>query len=297
MISFRHCVVRRAGTARDVVTSPQRHGRLRGSSRPKISYLHFFAEIAAAIKSYSSFTIIKLILKYIIMSPAQTRSAKKRSSASGQEAPAKARKVENGAPGTKDTPPKPEILETGILDYFIRARVGIEDPKNVDDIARGYLVLRPLRQDTDLTKRPLPDSLTSRLLAMPKKHLPQSSSDRFMAFVDEPGLSYSELASGFLASREYETKTMGERHVPSATPVGEGVYAITASGSESHLVYISTLPESKGEFQQSLGLQERGSFIICTKNPKFKSPPYAKLPEAPEYPKRSVVLAACKSSF
>ncbi|KAK8142570.1 hypothetical protein G3M48_008551 [Beauveria asiatica] len=178
----------------------------------------------------------------------------------------------------------PEIVEMGILYYFIRGRVEIDEPKSLDDIARGYLIMRPLPKDTDLTERPLPDGLTVRLLALPKKRLPQSVRDRFMAFVDGTDISYSNLTSSFLSPREYETKTAGMRHVPNATPVGEGVYAIIQSENETHLAYISTLPENKSELQQQLGFHERGSFLISTKNPKFGGPAYARLPTPPEYP-------------
>ncbi|KAM3522856.1 hypothetical protein MY4038_008437 [Beauveria bassiana] len=179
----------------------------------------------------------------------------------------------------------PEVVETGILNYFIRGRVEIEEPKTLDEIARGYLVMRPLPDDIDLSQRPLPESLTARLLALPKKQLPQSTSDRFMAFVDETGMSYSDLTEGFLAPREYATKTKGVRHVPSATPVGEGVYAILRGQNETHFAYIATLPEEKQDFQSELGFRNRGSFIISSKNPKFSGPAYARLPSPPEYPK------------
>lgn len=180
----------------------------------------------------------------------------------------------------------PMVVETGILNYFIRGRVEIGDPKNLDEIARGYLIMRPVPTDTDLTKRPLPDGLTARLVALPKKQLPQSTRDRFMAFVDETNMSYAQLAEGFLTSREYATKTAGTRHIPSPTPVGEGVYAIIQSESETHLAYISTLPEDKSKFQRELGFHDRGSFIISSKNPKFGGPAYARLPTPPDYPQK-----------
>ncbi|OAA71242.1 hypothetical protein ISF_01793 [Cordyceps fumosorosea ARSEF 2679] len=179
----------------------------------------------------------------------------------------------------------PEVVETGILNYFIRGRVEIEEPKSLDEIARGYLVMRPLPDDIDLSQRPLPKSLAARLLALPKKQLPRSTSDRFMAFVDETGMPYPELAEGFLAPREYATKTKGMRHVPSATPVGEGVYAIVRAQKETHFAYAATLPEEKREFQRDLGFRDRGSFIMSSKNPKFSGPASARLPSPPEYPK------------
>lgn len=36
------------------------------------------------------------------------------------------------------------ILEKGIIYFFFRGRVGIEDPQGIEDVARSYIVLRPL---------------------------------------------------------------------------------------------------------------------------------------------------------
>jgi hypothetical protein len=115
--------------------------------------------------------------------------------------------------------------------------------------------------------------------------LPQSGRDRWTAFVEKSGASFERLKGEFLASSEYETKTAGTRHTPSATPIGEGVYAITSTGRDSHLVYLLTLPEELGEVQREMGLKEKGSFIINTKNPQFPGPASARLPKDPEYPK------------
>ncbi|KAJ6441121.1 hypothetical protein O9K51_06916 [Purpureocillium lavendulum] len=176
-------------------------------------------------------------------------------------------KQSNSNPGDAEHPgEEPEapsnILEKGILYFFIRGRVNIEEPHKVDDIARTYLLLRPIATDAKLGSGTLRDAGTTRLLALPKKQLPKSGRERFMAFVDMAGASYDEIKGSFLASSEYETKTAGTRRSPAATPVGEGVYAITSTGRESHLAYVKTLPTKLGEVQQKLGIKDRGSFII-----------------------------------
>lgn len=143
---------------------------------------------------------------------------------------------------------------------------------------------------------------------VPKKTLPRTGRDRWVGFVDKADASLDQLRDEFLAaSGDYETKTAGTRHAPAATPVGEGVYAITSTGRTSHLVYLLTLPHPPspppegddddddggdggsssqlGEVQRELGLKERGSFVISTKNPEYPGPANARLPKAPEYPK------------
>ncbi|KAJ6787349.1 hypothetical protein PWT90_06349 [Aphanocladium album] len=242
------------------------------------------------------------------MSPVRTRAsiekeagdAPKRAADSKNDSKKKALKLdEKGIKAKKqENPPKqeqsqrdrstdtPQVVETGIFNYFVRGKVEIEEPKTLDEIARGYLILRPLPEGADLTKRPLSDELAARLIALPKKQLPRHTKDRFMAFVDESNMTYEKLSEGFLGPREYATKTAGTRHVPGVTPVGEGVYAIITTENESHLAYITTLPEKIGSFQHDLGFYDRGSFIVSSKNPKFAGPAYARLPTPPEYPKR-----------
>lgn len=227
---------------------------------------------------------------------------KKRKIETGNEISPKAKKRKDGehkntADSTKKRPQKqtdakqadtntqapPRVLEKGVLYYFIRGRVGIDEPKSVDDIARGYLILRPIPDDTKLHGA-LPASATARRIALPKKALPASPKDRFMAFVEKSHASYDELGAKFLKGDVYETKTAGRRQSPDATPVGEGVYVLTTTGRESHLSYMATLPHELGELQHALRFNDKGSFIISSKNPTYKGPSFAQLPKGPEYP-------------
>ncbi|KAI9147655.1 hypothetical protein HJFPF1_12685 [Paramyrothecium foliicola] len=175
------------------------------------------------------------------------------------------------------------ILEKGIVYFLIRGRVNIETPSEVDEIRRTYMLLRPIEKDAKLGDGPIGDAGNSRLVAIPKKVLPLSGRDRFMAFVEKAGVSFDEIKNDFMASSDYETKTAGSRHAPAARPVGEGVYAITSTGRESHFAYMLTLPEKPETVQGELGLKEKGSFILSTKNPKFPGPANANLPQGPEF--------------
>lgn len=144
-------------------------------------------------------------------------------------------------------------------------------------------MLRPLSSPSDeLTAEALPNNV-GRLIAVPKKVLPTSGRDRFISFVEKTGVSFSDLKESFLTGNEYETKTRGTQHTPAATPVGEGVYALTTTGRESHLAYLLTIPEELGEVQKEMGLKDRGSFIISTRNPEYPPPGNARLPDAPEF--------------
>ncbi|KAI0130381.1 hypothetical protein BJ170DRAFT_593893 [Xylariales sp. AK1849] len=176
------------------------------------------------------------------------------------------------------------ILEKGIIYFFFRGRVNIEDPSGVDDIARSFIILRPIERDAKLGEGTIGDSGNSRLIAIPKKVLPLSGKDRWLAFVEKSHTSFQTLKEDFLSGDDYVTKTAGTRHTPAATPVGEGIYAITTTGRESHLAYILTLPHELSEVQEEIGLRKQGSFILSTRNPEYEAPAYARLPQDPDFP-------------
>ncbi|KLU85129.1 hypothetical protein MAPG_04160 [Magnaporthiopsis poae ATCC 64411] len=192
------------------------------------------------------------------------------------------------ATSTGDGDDAPQILEKGIIYFFFRGRVrdktadGADEkaPSSVDDVARSHIALRPFRSDKQATDN-IADS--ARLLAVPKKFLPRTGRDRFMAMVEKGPTDIATLRDTLRGS-DHETKTRGARHQPAAAPLAEGVYVMTSTGRESHLAYIVTLPEDLGEVQKAMGLKERGSFIISTKNPKNDGPPNARFPQKPEYP-------------
>ncbi|KAL1958961.1 hypothetical protein VTO42DRAFT_3514 [Malbranchea cinnamomea] len=175
------------------------------------------------------------------------------------------------------------ILEKGIVYFFFRPRVSVEDPESIEDVARSFIVLRPLPRDAKLNEGPIGDDENCRLLVLPKKKIPTSSRERYMGFVEKAGVNVKTLRESF-QDREYETKTKGQQHVAPATPLAEGVYAITSTGRSSHLAYIITIPSELSEVQTDFGLRNRGSFVVSAKNPKFPGPASARLPKKPDYP-------------
>jgi hypothetical protein len=180
-----------------------------------------------------------------------------------------------------DTKSASSILEKGIIYFFLRGRVNTEDPSSVSEIARTYFILRP----SSSTGSNKPTDNQSRLLAVPKKTFPKTGRERWISFVEKTGVSFSDLRENFLGGNEYETKTRGTQHTPPVKPEGEGVYAITTTGRESHLCYIMTRPDDLGEVQKKLGLKEQGSWVITTRNPEYPPPGGpGRLPEGPEFP-------------
>ena len=115
------------------------------------------------------------------------------------------------------------ILEKGIIYFFFRARVNVDDPSSPDDVARSYMVLRPIPHGTKLGEGPIGDAGKNRLLALPKKVLPKSPRDRFMTFVEKANTSMEDIKTNLQAS-DYATKTAGTRHAPA---VSQGKLATT----------------------------------------------------------------------
>jgi hypothetical protein len=100
------------------------------------------------------------------------------------------------------------ILEKGVI-YFFRSRVNVEEPHGIEDVARGYIILRPLSLEAKLSEGLLGDTDNTRLLVLPKKALPKGHSDRFPAFVEKARISVKELKEKFVSGNDYVTKTAG----------------------------------------------------------------------------------------
>lgn len=105
----------------------------------------------------------------------------------------------NGAvkPKEREDETPTSILEKGIIYFFFRGRVGIECPSSVDEVARSYMVLRPLPHGAKLGEGSIGDAGNCRLLALPKKVLPVSGKDRFMVFVEKTQQSFKDLKIAF----------------------------------------------------------------------------------------------------
>ena len=183
----------------------------------------------------------------------------------------------------KDKMPS-NILEKGMIYFFTRGRVGVDEVEGAQDIARSYIVLRPLPNGAKLNGGAIEDLKNNRLLALPKKVLPKSHRDTFMTFVEKAGATIQELKDDFMKGSEYNTKTSGVRSTPAVTPIGEGVYALTTTGRDSHMAYMLTIPSKIGEVQEEMGLKQQGSFYLSTKNPARAGPANSNLPQGPQFP-------------
>lgn len=94
-------------------------------------------------------------------------------------------------------------MEKGIIYFFTRGRVGVEDPNSVQDLQRSYMVLRPLPPGGKITDGAIQDVGNNRLIAVPKKVWPKSGRDKFMSFVEKAGVSMDRLREEFFQGSDY----------------------------------------------------------------------------------------------
>ena len=171
-----------------------------------------------------------------------------------------------------------QTLESGHVYFFYRPRVEEDSPEGRQDVQRLYMVLSPQGE-----KR-------YRMVVVGRKHLPdpaRKGKERNWAFVDKVTNQPKSIAEA-LQQESYSTKTRGERQVPTARPAGEGVYQIVRHDDHTHLVYVLELPNSPGDVQDELEIDEQASYIISVKNPAAGSPRAAGLSsdQQADYPKR-----------
>ncbi|KAF1931482.1 tetrapyrrole biosynthesis, uroporphyrinogen III synthase [Didymella exigua CBS 183.55] len=181
------------------------------------------------------------------------------------------------------------ILEKGVIYFFTRNRVSVDEAESVGDLQRTFFVLRPIPAGARLGDGAVQDLKNNRLFALPKKVFPKSHNDRFMAFVEKANTSIQDLKDNFFQGSEYNTQTQGTRRNDPVTPVAEGVYLITRTDdATTHLVYSTTIPSEMGEVQEDLGIKDQGSFVISVKNPERSGPANASLPQKPDFSKEII---------
>ncbi|KAI9892594.1 MAG: hypothetical protein M1814_001287 [Vezdaea aestivalis] len=188
-----------------------------------------------------------------------------------------------GADNAERDPP-PSLLEKGILYFFTRPRVNVDEPHAVADIARTFLVMRPIPLSASLsdTAAMSDESAANRLIALPKKVFPRDESDKFMIFTEKAPASLADLKL-YLTSPSAPDSNASS--VPACLLAGEGVYTLSSLRGTTHLSYKLTLPDSPSTLQKALGIAESGHFALSAKNPNVKGPANATLSKKPAYGK------------
>jgi len=158
-----------------------------------------------------------------------------------------------------------KVLERGDLFFFYRPDVDQEAPGGLTDVRRFHMVLRP------------DGGKSSRVITIGRKTLPEAPDSgggpdqTHWAFVQNVFKDAKSLTAA-LGGADYDTQAQGERHLPPARPVGEGVYAIVRVGRDTRLAYALELPKEPGEVQRAFHITAQGRFVVSIKNPEAPSP-------------------------
>lgn len=166
------------------------------------------------------------------------------------------------------------VLERGDILFFYRPRVGVDEVRSLDDVARFFFVLAP------------DDGGPDRLVVVGRKRLPNPSRhERAWAVVAEV-VERPDMLREELGPRVYETRTRGLRREPEARPVGEGRYVLADHDGHSHLIYALELPPEPGEAQRLFDLEPQAGLVVALRNPDAPAPPGTGLPSSrrPELP-------------
>ncbi len=172
--------------------------------------------------------------------------------------------------------PRTAVVEKGDIFFLFRPRVDEDQPSDITDVQRFFVVLRPEGR------------AKFRLLVVGRKRLPDiGEHERNWGFV---GLvtDSADAIERELREESYETKTRGERREPAARPAGEGVYAITLEDEQMHLSYALELPEWPAEVQRAFKILPGASYVLSVKTLEKGQPSGAGLRESAkaDYPER-----------
>jgi hypothetical protein len=191
----------------------------------------------------------------------------------GKEDQEKAEGGTTGAEEAKEEGQKQEeqpsrFLEKGLVYFFYRPKVGVEEVHDLAEVQKLYMLLIPketMRKE-DLEHR------KHRMILITKKKLPEVHSHaRYWGFVEETSDEMKAVRNE-LGAVTYSTKTRGERTLEAARPAGRGYYGIITHENHTHLAYVLELPEEIGEVQEAFNIAKEGSYIVAVKNPSIHGP-------------------------
>lgn len=187
-------------------------------------------------------------------------------------------------------PAQAKVLESGLVCFLYRPKVGVTEAKSMDDVQKMYMLLSPSSCPTEPRKDN--DAMPKRLLILPTKKLPFVSErrhDRAWAFVDVVSKENNEIEE-VVGTQVYSTKTRGERTLGACRIVGQGLYEIVENAGKTSFAYVLEVPAVPTEVQESFNIDKEAAYIVNVKNPN-RTPSgggFGRVPnlkEKPAYPK------------
>jgi len=166
------------------------------------------------------------------------------------------------------------VLESGVVYWFFRPKIGIEEAKSIDDVQKFYMLLAPSPSLDNPRDGVHSTTSTKRLLILGNKKLPavkEKGHGRVWGFVDAVSNKIEEFEET-LGAFTYQTKTRGERHVQAVRVVGEGIYKFIRHQRRVSFAYVLEVPAEPTEVQLSFNVVKEASYIISIKNPHMPGP-------------------------
>jgi hypothetical protein len=169
--------------------------------------------------------------------------------------------------------PRAKVLEVGNVIFLYRPTKGVLHPQTSDQIEQVFLAMLP---DNQAEHR-------NRLVTFAQGYLPpiipgvELPEERGWAYVAEVG--HDPLDAIGPLERE---STRGENVPPPARVAGYGRYAIVRGDEHTYLAYVLSRPRQLGMAQQTLLMDQQGSYRGVVKEPFMPSDLH--LEERPSYP-------------
>ncbi|CAG8499682.1 22177_t:CDS:2 [Cetraspora pellucida] len=170
-------------------------------------------------------------------------------------------------------------LEKGHVLFLYRPKLGVDNPKSIDDVQRMYMVLIPYLVRPSLDKDPVSSFAQklstgnldvetdanadnqsigkTRVIIVGKKKLPEiNKHECFWGFVDQAFNNLDDIKKFFDPS----------------DPQGRGVYNIVEHNNRTHLAYVLEVPEDPFQLQLEFNVGKKGSYALTVKNPDVANP-------------------------
>jgi len=185
--------------------------------------------------------------------------------AASEEAEKKVKVGEEGKAVLQPAHKEGTIMEKGLVYFFYRPKVELDETHALKDVQRLYLLICPGGTNKETMRA---ETAIKRLIVVGRKMLPEvvGAKGRAWCKVELVTKNIAEIDK-VLGPYQYETATLGTRHDAAARPCGEGVYALVDEGRSTKFAYVLELPEDLGEAQEAFHIGKEGSYVMSIKNP------------------------------
>jgi len=165
------------------------------------------------------------------------------------------------------------ILEEGEIFFFYRPRIARETAEGIEDAARFFMVLHPLRKSR----------YRLILLGKARQTTFESGTPQLQASIGKVMSTLDELRAE-LVEREHWSRVSGMQIRPAALQAAEGIYALLKYRDNTHLIYALDYPIRESGILDEMGVALEGGYTASVLNPdSIEQAGMAKHPEFPRH--------------